>query len=614
MPELKSNRRRRQLNRFASPHWLRKLGLTLSIMGFSAIALGLGLVNPVGAQRDTEPTPLPLYALPDARLSRSAASNILALAQDNRTLAAANMLNNTISIVLPGLGQLVAEIPVGKDPRSVAFFNADTQLVVANRGDGTLSLVNLETQAVSTLDLGGVWPYGVVVDAGDIAYVSLEGSNQIAVVDLTAKRVIDTIDVPAFPTGLTLWGDFLYVSHFWSGQVSMIYLPKKELVTSASTGLDTGLSQAIELDVTRGIGYLPQTRSNAQNTSLTYDTTVFPIVNVLDFRTLAPLRDRRINLDTVDRPVNTPFAAALDRFRNWLYIANAGSNNVSVIDLNTGLLRAHIDVGANPRGILLNRDGGFVFVYNALEGTLSIIETRNLEVTDEVPISDFNIPVDTLLAQQLFYSAADPRLSEQNWLSCGNCHFDGLSDGRTWAGFSGGRNTPALYGLLETAPYNWSGTWDELHDVELKIRGVQAGTGLIEGDAVSPALGDPHAGLSLDLDVLATYLGTLDGPANPYTPDPSQVERGAQVFDEQGCVKCHVGSIGTDNQPYDVGTGGTYDTPSLRWLWTSAPYFHDGSAETLRDVFTQPGAHQLVRKIPFSDVNALVTYLFTLPK
>jgi YVTN family beta-propeller protein len=595
--------------------WTRRSAVLLMMMGLGVMALAMGMVNPVGAQRDSEPTPLPLYALPDARLSRFGSSNSLALASDNRTLAAANMLNNTISIVLPGQGQVVAEIPVGKDPRTLAFFNADTQVVVTNRGDGTLSLVDLETQAVSTLALGGVWPYGVVVDADNIAYVSLEGSGKIALVDLAARTVTATIDVPDYPTGLTLWGDFLYVSHFWSGQISMIYLPKRQVVNTASTGLDTGLFQAIELDVTRGIGYLPQTRSNAQNTSLTYDTTVFPIVNVLDFRTLAPQRDRRINLDTVDQPVNTPFAAALDRFRNWLYVANAGSNNVSVIDLNTGLLRAHIGVGANPRGILLNRDGGFLFVYNALEGTLSIVDTRTLEVTDEVPISDFNIPVDTLLAQQLFYSAADSRLSAQNWISCGNCHFDGLPDGRTWQGFPGGaRNTPALYGLLETAPYNWSGTWDEIADSELKIRSLQAGTGLIEGESVSPAVGDPHSGLSLDLDVLATYLGTLDGPDNPYQPDPSLVERGAEVFDEQGCVECHVGSIGTDNLPYDVDTGGTFDTPSLRWLWTSAPYFHDGSATTLREVFLQPGAHQLVRKIPISDINALVAYLLTLPK
>src|SRR6185295_19545576 len=100
----------------------------------------------------------------------------------------------------------------------------------------------------------------------------------------------------------------LYVTHFWSGQVTMIYLPQSRVVTSVSTGVDTGLSPAIELDVTRGIAYLPQTRSNAQNTHLTFDTTVFPIVNVINLRNLAVEREDRITLDTTDRPVDMPFA------------------------------------------------------------------------------------------------------------------------------------------------------------------------------------------------------------------------------------------------------------------------------------------------------------------
>ena len=157
----------------------RRGALVLMILGLGVMAIGIGLVKPVNAQRDTEPTPLPLYSLPDARLSRSASSSNLALAADNRTLVAANMLNNTISIVLPTQGQLVAEIPVGKDPRSLAFVNQDTQVVVANRGDGTLSLVDVATQAMFTIPLDGIWPYGVVVDSNNLVYVSLEGSGEI---------------------------------------------------------------------------------------------------------------------------------------------------------------------------------------------------------------------------------------------------------------------------------------------------------------------------------------------------------------------------------------------------------------------------------------------------
>jgi YVTN family beta-propeller protein len=338
----------------------------------------------------------------------------------------------------------------------------------------------------------------------------------------------------------------------------------------------------------------------------------------MDLRGMTLERRTRITLDTADRPVNMPFALALDRFRNWLFIANAGSNDVSVIDLNTGLARSHIEVGANPRGILLNRDGSFLFVHNVLDGTITVVETRNDRIVDVLPISDLSIPVDMLIGAQLFHSAADPRLSTSSWISCANCHFDGQSDGRTWQGLAdGARNTPVLYNLLETAPYNWSGTWDELADVELKIRTLQAGEGLIEELEVSDALGEPHAGLSLDLDTLVVYLTTLQAPvSNPNQFDAEVLERGTEVFEEQGCATCHIGPAATSLQSYAVGSDPDvrYDTPSLRWLWLTAPYFHDGSAATLYDVFRLPGVHQLIQTVSGEDIDALVSYLLSLPQ
>jgi YVTN family beta-propeller protein len=309
-----------------------------------------------------------------------------------------------------------------------------------------------------------------------------------------------------------------------------------------------------------------------------------------------------------------PFAAALDRFRNWLYVANAGSNDVTIVDLNTGLLRANIPVGANPRGIVLNRDNTFAFVNNALDGTVTIINTNALEVVDILPVSNLTVPVDILIGAQLFHSAADPRLSADRWLSCANCHFDGLPDGRTWAGFPGGpRNTPPLFNLVETAPYNWDESWDELADVEVKIRRLQGGTGLIE--AFPPGLAAPletaHAGLSPDLDTLAAYLANLPTPSNPSQADPAQIARGGEVFSEQGCAECHIGAAGSSPATYDVGTGGVFDTPQLRYLWLSAPYFHDGAAATLHQVFSLPGTHFLSLTVAPADIDALVAYLLS---
>ncbi len=85
------------------------------------------------------------------------------------------------------------------------------------------------------------------------------------------------------------------------------------------------------------------------------------------------------------------------------------------------------------------------------------------------------------------------------------------------------------------------------------------------------------------------------------TADAAQ---GQLVFQSRGCVACHHGEGFTDSplaQLHDIGTikpssgqrlGGPLaglDTSSLRGLWSTAPYLHDGSAATLRQAVT---AHQ----------------------
>ena len=576
----------------------------------------------VSAQTNATPTPLPLFALPDARANRAYVSNTIALVGDGHTVVTANMINNSMTILIPSFDRVVAEVPVGKDPRSVAITLDGTTALVANHGDGTLSLVSLTSNAVVGTIPVGVMPYGVVTGSNDTAYVTLEGSSQIAVDDHANQRVSSLIDVPAEPAGLTLWGDFLYVSHFWSGNISMIYLPQARVVQTVSTGSDTSLFQNIEPDITRGIAYLPQTRLNAQNPALTYDSAAFPVVNVVSLRDLTVLRDHRVALVTADRPVNMPFSVALDRFAQRIYVANAGSDSVSVIDLNTGFARAHIPVGANPRGLLLNGDNTLLYVHSELDGTVTTIDTRSYAVTDVLPIINLNVSLDELLGAQLFHTATDPRMDAGSGLSCATCHFDGQSDGRVWSGFPDGpRNTPLLYNLPETVPYNWSANWSELADVELKIRWLQAGTGLIESPGFSAISDSPHAGMSVDLDLLTQYLTTLQAPPNPYHFADDDVSRGKAIFAAQGCADCHVGPAATDLQSHDVGTGtsplekrGTsFDTPSLRWLWLSAPYFHDGSAQTLQQVFELPGKHQLIYKVSPQDIHSLVDYLLTLP-
>ncbi|MEM6284963.1 MAG: YncE family protein, partial [Chloroflexota bacterium] len=367
------------------------------------LAGGISLLQPhtdIAAAQD-EPTPLPLFALPDARTNEAFTSNTLAFNETNRLLVAVNALSDTLSVIAPVSGELRGQFEVGDDPRSVAVTMDGSRALIANRGDATLSVYDFQLeQVISTIALGGRWAYGVVTSSNDLAYVTLQGSNEVVVVDVIRGEVIERIGTPPLPTALALWGDFLYVTHMWSGDVSLVYLPQQRIVDTIPTG--AGMSAGISVDITRGLAYLPQTRSYSNNPTATYDARLFPVVNVLSLTGFNVEYRENIPLSTADRPVNMPFATQVDPFRRWVYVANAGSNNVSVIEIESGTALASIEVGANPRGLLLNNNNTQLFVHNFIDGTLSIVDTATFNVVDSIPIdTQFTLSADVLIGAAL---------------------------------------------------------------------------------------------------------------------------------------------------------------------------------------------------------------------
>jgi YVTN family beta-propeller protein len=68
------------------------------------------------------------------------------------------------------------------------------------------------------------------------------------------------------------------------------------------------------------------------------------------------------------------------------YIANAGSNNVSVIDIATNTVTATIPVGSFAFGVAVSLDGRNVHVTNADTNTVSVIDTATNTVTATIPV------------------------------------------------------------------------------------------------------------------------------------------------------------------------------------------------------------------------------------
>lgn len=119
---------------------------------------------------------------------------------------------------------------------------------------------------------------------------------------------------------------------------------------------------------------------------------------------------------------------------------------------------------------------------------------------------------------------------------------------------------------------------------------------------------DPRLGIDITaspdlvtpkLGALLEYQRSLEAPVPPAGSfDPAAAERGRIVFEgDAGCVACHVPPTFTDDEalhaPSETGmdplhaqrsTTKRYRTTPLAGAWQHPPYFHDGSAASLRDV------------------------------
>jgi cytochrome c peroxidase len=178
--------------------------------------------------------------------------------------------------------------------------------------------------------------------------------------------------------------------------------------------------------------------------------------------------------------------------------------------------------------------------------------------------------------------------------------------------------------MIETYPLRWSAEWDESADSEFSIRFEQFGEGLIDGE-IQPTLGPPNQGRSDALDALAAYIDSLAVPERSHRLTAAE-QRGKVIFDspETQCAVCHPPPLYTDLQQHDVGTAGAagehfgpaIDTPTLRFLYDSAPYLHDGRAPTLLAVLTtaNPGdQHGVTSHLADWELADLVRYLQALP-
>lgn len=352
------------------------------------------------------------------------------------------------------------------------------------------------------------------------------------------------------------------------------------------------------------------------NTDLDFKNTVRAVSSRIVIASNSEDLNARIDHDNA----SLASAAAFDPRGVYLFVALETSREVAVVNAFTRAQLFRIDVGRAPQGLVVSPDGTRLYVNNFMERTVSVYNLSPLLdkgvfdlplVTTLSAVGSEKLAANVLLGKQHFYDARDPRLARDRYMSCASCHNDGGHDGRVWDLTSLGeglRNTIALRGRggMGHGFLHWSNNFDEVQDFEGQIRNLAGGSGLMSDTAFntgtrSSPLGDRKAGVSADLDALAAYVGSLatfdPAPARPSaTTLSASATAGKAVFATLNCASCHKGAPFTgsgENTLVDIGTvkpssglrlGAPLtgiDVPTLRDVWATAPYLHDGSAPTL---------------------------------
>ena len=330
-------------------------------------------------------TPAPLLAPPTtstlvARVPQGAPSGPLFLTTPVETAISPRPFNSNVSFPAPLLS---ATIPAGALPEGVAFNPDGRRAYVANRGDGTISMINTATSQImvsTPVGSGGAVTVQGVAASPDGRrvyadfYAAATGTRGVSVLHATTTGVLETISlgtgqpVPlgSNPQGITVSPDgrTLYVANnFAGGGVTVIDVATKQQLATVTMGPG---------DVPRGVAPSP-------DGSRAY--LAFAGANVIEVFDLA---GRNVTATIAMDAAPTSIAVSPDGGK--VYVANELANSVSVIDATTNQVTATLTGFATPVGIAVSPDGSHLLVVNKGNGTVTAVRMAD-------NVNDATIPV-----------------------------------------------------------------------------------------------------------------------------------------------------------------------------------------------------------------------------
>jgi YVTN family beta-propeller protein len=573
---------------------------------------------------------LTVTAAPGDYLSPAA----LAVAPDGNRIFVAAATAHAVLEVDSTSGEVEGRIALPAPPTGLILSpDGDRLFVTCADPDGILCLVDATAGKVIGLSSLAHTPMAPVLSPdGARLYVCSRFENAVQVVDVANGKVVSQIEVEREPISAAITHDgahLLVAHHLPSGassanrvaaNVSVIDLAAGRVVKSLALPNGSTTLRDIRISPDGKLAAVVHTLARYQlpTTQLERGWMNTSAVTLIDTAKLEVINS--VLLDSVDYGAANPWGVAWTGDSARLLITHAGTRELSVIDV-PGLLeklallpeerptdraptyisasasvadvpndlaflvqlRERVKLpGIGPRAVALT--GNRAFIANYFSDSLDILDLSQERLRPEsIALGPQVDLTPERWGEQLFNDAT---ICFQQWQSCASCHSeDARIDGLNWDlmndDLGNPKNSKSLLLSLATPPAMSLGVRDTGETA------VRAGIRHILF-AVRP---------EAEAEAMDAYLKSLEPVPSPHLVDgklSAAAKRGRELFHDElvGCALCHPPETHfTDMRSYNVGTQGLldreqkeFDTPTLVEVWRTAPYLHDGSAATLREV------------------------------
>jgi YVTN family beta-propeller protein len=529
-------------------------------------------------------------------------------------LLVANRDSGTISVVDTRSQKVQTETKVGRRLSDMAISPIRDLVLVTDEAAG--ELVHLEYRDGVLRESGrqkaGVTPVSVRFSAdGRFAAVACLWPRQLVVLQMM-PRLQAMVDLPFAPRRLLAVPDSprMIVADAFGGKLAVVDL-QHGLVESVRD-LAAHNIRGMTLDRLGQSVLLAHQTIQPQGHTVAGDIRSGNVVNnVIRKIPLADLLDpgvdilrneRTYSLGDVEQGAGDPTELA-ETNDGTLVVALAGVGEV-VVGRPEQVLWTRLAVGNRPTALALEPPARRAYVANTFSDSVSVVDLDAQKTIAEIRLGAAPAPTAAQRGEMLFH---DARLSLEGWYSCHSCHSDGHTSGRLNDNLSDGSfGTPkrvlSLLATKDTGPWAWNG---KMPDLQTQVRSSITST--MQGSAPTDQ----------QVEDLVAYLQTPPPPPSLSAVrdqfDAESHRRGRHVFTVQKCATCHTPPSYTSPKTYDVGLrdelgGDHFNPPSLRGVSQGGPYFHDGRARTLEEVFTRY-RHQLSGELQPADLRDLLQFL-----